>query len=99
MMLHDFGKQSEKHHRNIPVNALRREIIAIIDTKSDDDGWIDHSVIGSLLGQRYPGFDPRNYKYKKLSTLIESYGCFESKKESKKGSSNLYFRLRETKTH
>ena len=71
---------------------LRKEILAIIDTKSDEDGWIDHSVIGSLLGQRYPGFDPRNYKYKKLSSLIESYGCFESKKESYKGSTNLYFR-------
>ena len=34
MMLHDFGKQSEKHHRNIPVNALRREIIA--DKQNDN---------------------------------------------------------------
>ena len=73
---------------------LRREIIAIIDAKSDEDGWIDHSVIGSLLGQRYPGFDPRNYKFSKLSKLIESYGCFEGKKESKKGTTNVYFRLK-----
>lgn len=73
---------------------LRREIIAIINAKSDEDGWIDHSVIGSLLGQRYPGFDPRNYKYAKLSKLIESYDCFEVKKESKKGTTNVYFRMK-----
>lgn len=73
---------------------LRKEIISILESKSDEDGWIDHSVIGSLLGQRYPGFDPRNYKFSKLSKLIESYGCFESKKESKKGSVNVYFRLK-----
>ena len=74
---------------------LRREIIAIIDAKSDEDGWIDHSVIGSLLGQRYPGFDPRNYKFSKLSKLIESYDCFEVKKENKKGTTNVYFRMKQ----
>ncbi len=91
----DDGARSKADKTTMPSKKqLRKEIIAIIDTKGDADGWIDHSVIGSLLGQRYPGFDPRNYKYKKLSSLIESYGCFETKKESKKGSTNVYFRLK-----
>ena len=91
----DDGAKGKADKKAMPSKKqLRREIISIIDTKGDEDGWIDHSVIGSLLGQRYPGFDPRNYKYKKLSSLIESYGCFETKKESKKGSTNVYFRLK-----
>lgn len=91
----DDGTKGKADKKAMPSKKqLRKEIISIIDTKGDEDGWIDHSVIGSLLGQRYPGFDPRNYKYKKLSNLIESYGCFETKKESKKGSTNVYFRLK-----
>ena len=56
---------------------LEKEIIAIIDAKSDEDGWINLSEIGVSLSKRVPGFDPRNYKYSKLRKLIESYDKLE----------------------
>ena len=42
-------------------------------------GWINQSEIGILLSKRVPGFDPRNYNFKKLSQLIESYDFLETK--------------------
>lgn len=55
------------------------EIRTIIEQKSDEAGWINQSEIGILLSKRVPGFDPRNYNYKKLSQLIESYDFLETK--------------------
>jgi len=55
------------------------EIRTIIEQKSDEAGWINQSEIGILLSKRVPGFDPRNYNFKKLSQLIESYDFLETK--------------------
>ena len=55
------------------------EIRTIIEQKSDEAGWINQSEIGILLSKRVPGFDPRNYNFKKLSQLIESYHFLETK--------------------
>ena len=55
------------------------EIRTIIEQKSDETGWINQSEIGILLSKRVPGFDPRNYNFKKLSQLIESYDFLETK--------------------
>lgn len=55
------------------------EIRTIIEQKSDEAGWINQSEIGILLSKRVPGFDPRNYNYKKLSQLIESYDFLDTK--------------------
>lgn len=55
------------------------EIRLIIEQKSDEAGWINQSEIGVLLSKRVLGFDPRNYNFKKLSQLIESYEFLETK--------------------
>lgn len=55
------------------------EIRTIIEQKSDEAGWINQSEIGILLSKRVPGFDPRNYNFKKLSQMIESYDFLETK--------------------
>lgn len=58
---------------------IGQEIKSIIHQISDDNGWINQSEIGVLLSKRFPGFDPRNYKYPKLSKLIGSYKFLEIK--------------------
>ena len=58
---------------------IGQEIKSIIHQISDDNGWINQSEIGVLLSKRFPGFDPRNYKYPKLSELISSYKFLEIK--------------------
>lgn len=59
--------------------AVGTEIRAIINSRSDEEGWANLADIGNLLTKRVPGFDPRNYGVgKKLKTFIESYNCFET---------------------
>jgi hypothetical protein len=59
--------------------AVSVEISAIIESMSDEDGWVHLGGLGSLLAKRIPGFDPRNYGYKKLKAFIESYSCYETR--------------------
>ena len=61
------------------MKEIGGEIRSIIDLKSGDDGWVDLSEIGVSLSRRVPGFDPRNYKYTKLSKLIKGFAFVETK--------------------
>ena len=45
-----------------------------IDDWADDEGWAFLGNIGNHILKKYPDFDPRNYHYRKLSTLLESFG-------------------------
>ena len=76
---------------------LRRELISIINAKGDEEGWTDLSIIGNLLSQRVPGFDPRNYRFNKLGKLIESFPDFEMKKlvNERNELIQFYFRVKE----
>jgi uncharacterized LabA/DUF88 family protein/Fe-S-cluster formation regulator IscX/YfhJ len=74
-------------HVSIPENetgmlsleAVVENISKIIDTNSDDDGWMFLSQIGIMLNRQYPDFDPRNYNYSKLVSLIKDANKFEAK--------------------
>ena len=50
------------------MEEMEKEIISIINTHADDDGWVDLSELG---------FDPRNYKCTKLKQFIELFDCVE----------------------
>lgn len=64
---------------SIPTKEkIGEEIKSIIYQFSDDNGWVNQSEIGVMLSKRVPGFDPRNYKYSKLSHLITSYKFLET---------------------
>ena len=64
---------------SIPTKEkIGEEIKSIIHQVSDDNGWVNQSEIGVMLSKRVPGFDPRNYKYSKLSQLITSYKFLET---------------------
>ena len=56
---------------------MEKEIISIINTHADDDGWVDLSELGDNLPKRVPGFDPRNYKCTKLKQFIELFDSVE----------------------
>lgn len=58
---------------------IEKEIASIIESKTGEEEWVDLSEIGISLSKRVPGFDPRNYKCKKLRELIESTDTFETK--------------------
>lgn len=65
---------------NVPTKEeIGAEIVAIIESRSDENGWINQSEIGTVLPKRVPGFDPRNYKCKKLGQFIESFNYLETR--------------------
>lgn len=69
----------EDEENRIPDRAIvGKEITAIIESISDEAGWVFLGVLGNLLAKRIPGFDPRNYGFKKLRSFIESYDCYET---------------------
>ncbi len=44
---------------------------------ADDDGYTDLSNLGNLIIKKQPDFDPRNFGYSKLSTLLKHLSRFE----------------------
>ncbi|MGL5437493.1 MAG: NYN domain-containing protein [Lachnospiraceae bacterium] len=58
---------------------MGNEIISIIGANSSNNEWVFLATIGNVLQKRVPGFDPRNYKCRKLRDFVESFDCFEVK--------------------
>jgi uncharacterized LabA/DUF88 family protein len=54
------------------VSLLRRAVT----TAQDDDGWSNLAVVGIHVSNQ-ASFDPRNYGYAKLSTLVDATDLFE----------------------
>ncbi|MCL2488877.1 MAG: NYN domain-containing protein [Oscillospiraceae bacterium] len=72
------------------VKTIIRAIRAIIaETSDEDDGWVMLGTVGSVLSKRYPDFDTRNYGSSRLSTFINTLGCFEMEKRPA-GNANEY---------
>ncbi|MFW5443801.1 MAG: NYN domain-containing protein [Methylococcaceae bacterium] len=79
------------------INALRNA--AEERSEEDDDGWALLSICGSFIKRQHPDFDPRNYGYSKLSTLIEATSLFDIKKDIMKDSGNIKIYYRDKKKH
>ncbi|KAJ5191836.1 uncharacterized protein N7498_010821 [Penicillium cinerascens] len=71
------------HKHNPPVQKpldsehLKNQLRTTVETASDDDGWARLCTVGQLLTTQYPDFDPRTYRYSKLSDLIIASSLFE----------------------
>jgi uncharacterized LabA/DUF88 family protein len=48
-----------------------------IEASSDDSGWSHLAPVGSYIAKQSPGFDPRNYGYRKLGELLNAMKLFE----------------------
>jgi len=66
---------------------------------SNEEGWAELGVCGSLIKRQHPDFDSRNFGYAKLSTLIETTALFEMKKDAMKGTNafKLFYRDKKKK--
>ncbi len=61
---------------NLPkLSDIEKEVISIIRSNAEENGWINISELGINLSKRIPGFDPRNYQCSKLSTFLKSLGA------------------------
>ena len=83
-------KTSEKKE---PIPDAKEELIAlikeIVNSKSDEDGWLMLSELQPSIIKRKPEFDVRNYNFGKMTPLIEWLGVFEIRRdEISSGSQN-----------
>lgn len=79
----------------LPIDSQLRQLLSeVVVQLSDDDGWSHLGGVGSVLGQRRPDFDPRNYGYSKLSTLIKATGLFDVQQINNGNKTTLAVRIK-----
>ncbi|PKX93540.1 NYN domain-containing protein [Aspergillus novofumigatus IBT 16806] len=67
------------HANSTQINSdLASLLWTIVEAASDDDGWARLSKVGPLLTKKYPDFDPRTYRYHKLSDLTTALSFLET---------------------
>lgn len=71
-----------------------------IEAASDDSGWAHLGAVGSTITKQAPGFDPRNYGYKKLGELVAAIRLFDidERLQSNGQSRAIYIRDKRKKT-
>ncbi len=72
--------ETEEIESGLDQAAVINAINDILDNASDEDGWVFLGILGSTLLMKYSDFDVRNFGYKKLSNLLESFNLYEFKK-------------------
>ncbi|MEX0906006.1 MAG: NYN domain-containing protein [Balneolaceae bacterium] len=48
-----------------------------VEASSDESDWAHLAPVGSYIAKQSPGFDPRNYGYRKLGELLQAMKLFE----------------------
>lgn len=93
--------KEEPSENHLPVETMDNinwELVNLLETSindlADESGWVFLGDLGNLLLKKKPDFDPRNFGFKKLVSMIESLNQFEINKESSgKGNiSHVYVR-------
>ena len=83
----DKKKQAEKQTEKIAVKPAENKsrvpesvvelIAASVADMADEDGYADLSSLGNLIIKKQPDFDPRNFGFRKLSTMLKHLSRFE----------------------
>jgi len=74
-----------------PPTAVLR---AAVESAADESGWAHLGRVGSLLGNRLPDFDPRNYGHRNLASLMEAVDGLELQRRGPEGGQQtVYVRL------
>ena len=80
----------------VAVDKLNKKTIHLIassiDDLADENGWAFLGDVGNLLMKKQPNFDPRNFGFQKLTSLISSVTQFEiDKRETEKKNGKLVY--------
>lgn len=74
---------------------IRKTVISLLEENSDEEGWMFLGDLGNMLLKRYPDFDARNYGYKKMGMMIETFPELECKKvPGSNGATLIYVRCK-----
>lgn len=74
-----ISKETQIKNNKKLINLLSDAYEAI----EAEEEWVHLGPFGSQLTKLSPSFDPRNYGYAKLSSLVQATGLFEINKASK----------------
>ena len=75
--------EDKDRRKKRPSNELKQDTKLVnlvrnaIEASSDESGWAHLAPVGSFVAKQSPGFDPRNYGYRKLGELIDAIDLFE----------------------
>ncbi len=75
----------------------KKLMLDALEHSSDDDGWTNLSTFGNYLRKVQSDFDPRTYKYKKLSDLVKAMtDIFNTEERTVKGTTQkvLYIKAK-----
>ena len=75
----DQGPATDEAEAESSLPELRRLLVKAVESTSGDDGWTDLSAMGNYLSNSTASFDPRNYGFGKLSTLVRAQPYLEMK--------------------
>lgn len=59
------------------LKSLRASIIE--NPEAENEQWVAINLVSNSMKERYPSFDPKNYGYSKITSLIKKIGFFETK--------------------
>jgi uncharacterized LabA/DUF88 family protein len=99
-VLRKLDEESQRSKTKSATKDIKRDkkLINILKNAmedcADDDGWASLAECGNLIKKQLPDFDPRNYGYNKLSSLIEDTKLFDIWKKTiePSGKKVIYFR-------
>jgi len=75
----------------IPLK-IKELLLATISDVEDEEGWAFLGEVGTLMQKKQPNFDPRNYGFGKLTSLVKSLNQIEiESRKNPKGSGNLIY--------
>lgn len=95
---HDKNQLTEKSEtkKRFPLKLAAKAV----EEASSDDGWANLATFGSYLNRVQPDFDPRDYGYEKLSSLVKSRKNIfeiEERVSPTSGKKHLYLRMKNKK--
>ena len=86
----------ETHKKRFPLKLAAKAV----EEASSDDGWANLATFGSYLNRVQPDFDPRDYGYEKLSSLVKARKNIfeiEERVSPTSGKKHLYLRMKTKK--
>jgi uncharacterized LabA/DUF88 family protein len=100
-VLRKGGAGAEGDKQAKPLKSLKtdtrlgRLLSEVLDDAADENGWAPLHVIGSRINQTEPDFDPRNYGFNRLRTLIEATALFDiEERPDARGNMHAWVRAR-----
>jgi hypothetical protein len=73
----DADPDADPDTETAPLPDLRRLLTSSINATSTDDGWVYLGSLGNYLNNTHSSFDPRNYGFGRLITLLRDQDYLE----------------------